>query len=123
MLHHVSMSEGYVRPLRVGLAVPVGVDEVLCEEVTLQHVLLVLLGVQHCGNLCNGLIRPLEVVGDLTHACLTFLGGNQHNTVTSLSTVDSGRGSVLQDFHRGDHVRIEAADVAQTNTIYNVKGL
>ena len=123
MLHHVAMGEGDIRPLRISLTVPVGVDEVLCKEVTLQHVLLVLLGIQHRGNLCEGLVRPLEVVGDLTHTCLTLLGGDKHDTITCFSTVDSGRSSVFQNFHRSDHIGIETTDVTCTDTINNVKRL
>ena len=88
MLLHVSVSEGYIGPLGVGLTIPVGVDEVLSEKVTLEHVLLVLLSVQHLGHLGETLVGPLEVVGNLTLTSLTLLGGDEYYTVTSLSTVD-----------------------------------
>ena len=119
----MAVGEGNVCPLRVGLAVPVGIDEILCEEATLQHVLLVLLGIEHLGDLGDRLVRPLEVIADLALSCLTLLRGDQHHAVTSLSTIDSGRGGILQDFHRGDDTRIKPADVIQTNTIYDIKGL
>ena len=123
VLLHVSMCEGYVRPLGVGLAVPVGVDVILCEEVTLNHILLILLSTQHLRDTSQTLVGPLEVVANLALSGLTFLGRNQHNTITSLSTIDGSRSSVLQDFHRSDGGRVDTTNVAHAHTIHHVEGL
>ena len=117
------MVEGNIRPLGICSAVPVHIDEVLCEEVTLQHVLLVLLSIQHGGDLGEGLVSPLEVIGNLTHASLTLLSSDQYHTVTSLCTVDGCRGSVLQDFHRGDGCRVDTTDITQTYTVDYIERL
>ena len=123
MLLHVSVSEGHVSPFRVSVAISVLIHEFLREELTLNHILHILLGVEHRGNLGQALVSPLEVVGDLALSGLTLLGGDQHHAVTSLSTVDGSRSSVLQDFHRGDGRGVDAADVGEAHTIDNVEGI
>ena len=48
------------------------------------------------------------VVGELSVTSLTTLGGNQHDTVSTLSTVNGGGRSVFQNLHRDDVGRVDS---------------
>ena len=123
MLLHVSVIEGHIRPGRVRHTVPVLQQVVLGEDVTLVHILDILLGVQHLWDAGQTLVGKHKVVGNLTLSGLTFLSGDEYHTVTSFGTVDSGRGCILQDFHRGDGAGVDTTDITQAHTINNEQGL
>lgn len=69
------------------------------------------------------IVWSIEIIRNLALSGFTFLRGDKHYTITGLSTIDSSRSGIFQNFHRGDVVRIDAADIAQANTIYYVKGI
>ena len=48
--------------------------------------------------------RQIAIEVDSCLTSLTTLGGDDDNTISTLSTIDGGRGSVLQDVHRFDVV-------------------
>ena len=47
------------------------------------------------------------VIGELGIAGLTVLGGDEHNTVSTLGTVNGGGRSILEDFHAHDIGRVD----------------
>ena len=123
MLLHVTMIESHIGPGCVGHTVPVLQHIVLRKNVSLVHILDILLGVQHLGDAGQTLVGKHEVVGNLTLSRLTFLSGDKNNSVTSFGSVDSGRGCILQDFHRGDGAGVDTTDITQAHTINNEQGL
>ena len=118
---HRARLEGHVGPRCVGHTVPVAQQVVAREDVAFGHVVDVLLGVEHLRNPGQRLPRILEVVGQLAVAGRSFLGGDQHNAVTGLGTVDGGRRSVLQHLHRRNVVGVDTADAAQAHAVDNIE--
>ena len=63
----------------------------------------------------------MKIIRNLTLSALTFLGSDKHYTITGLSTIDRSRSGIFQDLHGSDVVRVDAADVAQADTVHYVK--
>ncbi len=118
---HVAGFKCFVDPRCVGHAVPVEKHLVEGEGVGFGHILDVLLGVEHLGYFGNAFGGVLEVVGDLALAGFAALCGDEHHAVACLGTVDCCGGGVFKHFDRCDVVGVEAADVAQTHTVDNIK--
>ena len=99
------------------IVVPV-VDKLCLGHVA--QVLVILDIVRSLEELCllaETLACSLEAIGYVSCALRTVLGGDQYNTITSLSTVDSCRSSVLQNLHRLDERRIQILDVVNLQTV------
>ena len=78
-------------------------------------------------------IHEVEFLGEMadvqvaveTYLDLTFFGtfsGYNHNTVTTLGTVDGCQGGILQNVDRCDIRRGDIVDVVHLETVYNVEG-
>ena len=63
--------------------------------------------VQHIETLVLTVHGERAVVGELSLTGLTALGGDQHNTVGTLGTIDGRSRSILQHLHRHDILRVE----------------
>ena len=51
---------------------------------------------------------------------LTTLRSYHDNTIGTTSTVDSGSGSIFQDLHRLDIIRVHQVEVLHNNTVYHI---
>ena len=89
-------------------------------DVLLVHDGHVLLGIEHIDLVDGVLPTAIAVEADRGTAVLATLGGDEHNAVGRLSTVDGCRGCVLQNIDALDISRVERSDVA-AHTIYNIK--
>ena len=52
----------------------------------------------------HSVIREFRIPG------LTVLGRDENDTISALRSIDSGRGSVLEDFHRDDIGRVDSGE-------------
>ena len=117
---HEGILIGSAEPVGVGLLVPLAVHVVEADGAFLEVVLEELLGVHHLRGLAEALGRQLIGIADLALA-LAFAGGDHHHAVTGLSTVDGGGGTVLQDLHRLDVVRVDAGDGTGESTVHHIQ--
>ena len=109
--------ESGVVPVGIGAVVVVGSQQFIGDVTDIFLILDIFLGTEDIGLLAQGLHREAAVVGDMGRAFLTGLGGDEHDTVTGLRTVDGGGGGVLQDLDGLDHGRIQILDVVHLQTI------
>ena len=109
MVVHEGVLIGLVHPVGVGLLVPLRIDVVQREGTLLEVELEILLRVHDLRGLAQALGRQLIGVADLA-VTLTAAGRDHDDTVTGLSTVDSGGSTVLEDFHGLDIVGVDTGD-------------
>ena len=121
VLHHLAVLKSCLGPVRVGHAVPVLEHVVFGEGTGLTHIVDIFLSIEHLWHMFDRLRCVLKVVGDLTVARSTFLRCDQHDTISSLSTVDSCRGGIFEDLHGGNVVRINTTDIGRAHTINDVE--
>ena len=116
-----SFCSGHTNQLTINfccLTIITVVDKLLLGHVTQVLVILdIVLSTEELCLLTEALASSLEAIGYVSCALRTVLGGDQYNTITCLSTVDSCRSSVLQNLHRLDERRIQILDVVNLQTI------
>ena len=63
-----------------------------------------------------------EIIRNCCLACLTFLCGDQHDTVRCTCTINGSRSSILEDFYTLDVTRVEVVDTTgNCKTVHNIK--
>ena len=98
--------EVFLEPIGIRVRIPtklilsishISIDA-LCTELH-GHPILELGSVKELTYVAKRLVGKLTFIRNGTLTLLTRLSGNQHDTITSLSTVDGSRSSVLQNLH------------------------
>ena len=87
----------------------------------MQYIAICALNVQRRRGLLNLIVHVVLHLG-LAVALRTF-GGYQDNTVGTTGTIDSCGSTVLQDIDALDVVSRNIADIADLNTVDNIKGI
>ena len=114
-----------IRPVGVRGTVPLaGGDQIVDgRDVAELHLPVnVLLGVHHLGMVAQPGQGEFIIIKDVAVPVLvlaTVLGGDEHDTVTGLRTVDGGGGGILQNLHGFDHGRIEVVDLVDLQTVHD----
>ena len=78
----------------------------------------------HCRTLIDNLLESKRtVVAHLHLTFLTSLCSNEHYTIGTAATIDSGRGSILKDVDALDVTRVQRLDTSRLegHTIYNIE--
>ena len=126
MTLHGTGLECHVGPVGVGLAVielldAVGADEVGSLVGVFGYPGDVILCIQRLGNMGHLVGCQLHIIANLADTLGRLLGGDEHDAVTCLRTVDGGRSGILEDFHALDVIRVEVCDRLRTETVHDIE--
>ena len=66
--------------------------------------------VKHVQTICLVCPTYRTIIRELGFTCLTTLGSNQDNTISTLSTINSGSGCIFKNFHRNDVSRVDGRE-------------